>query len=308
MSAADQGMDAKKMGAIGYLLKPANIEQLGNAFQTIEQFLAQTVKNLLVVVDDEVHQNKILELVGDENIQIKVASTMAMQHLESLAYDCIIIDMDLKEGSASKLLEQIHHKPNFRETPVIIYAERDLTPNEELLLSQCADEFPVKSVSSLERLLDETTLFLHQIETSLPDNKRNMLQMVHDKTLILKHKKVLIIDDDIRNAFALATVLEEHDMEVISATNGEQGLTLLDEHTDIAIILMDIMMPKMDGYETIQQIRQQHHHHNLPIIALTAKAMKGDRAKCIEAGANDYLSKPVNNDKLLSLLRVWLYR
>ena len=310
MSAVDQNMEAKMMGAIGYLLKPVSVEQIGEAFKTIERFLTKTEKNLLVVVDNESHQQKILELVGGENIQIKTAATAATacQYLQTITYDCIILDMDIEQGSGSQLLEQMQQKKGPCQIPIIAYADRDLTADEEALLLQCADELPIKSVHSPERLLDEATLFLHQIEANLPADKRHMLRMVHDKSAILKHKKALIVDDDMRNIFALANVLEERDMEVVIASDGVEAISVLEQNNDIAIILMDIMMPEMDGYEAIQQIRQQPYYHHLPIIALTAKAMKDDRAKCIEAGANDYLSKPVDTDKLLSLMRVWLHR
>jgi signal transduction histidine kinase/DNA-binding response OmpR family regulator len=304
---------ARRMGAIGYLLKPVTMEQLGEVFQKIERFLTKTVKNLLVITDVELHQQKIAELVGGEHIQLQVATTtdtvcQQIYHTHTINYDCIILDMDIENGSGSKLLEQMHQKESSCKIPLIAYAERDLSPSEEALLLRCADKLPIKSAQSPERLLDEVTLFLHQIEANLPINKRNMLQIIHDKRAILKHKKVLIIDDDMRNTFALATVLEEFDMEVVVASDGEEGLTVLKEHDDIAIIIMDIMMPEMDGYETMQKIREQPHYKNLPIIALTAKAMKGDKAKCIEAGANDYLAKPVDTDRILSLMRVWLYR
>jgi len=311
MSAASpqQNMDAQRMGAIGYLLKPVSMEQLGKAFQKIEQFLTTTVKNLLVISDIESHQQKILELVEGENIQTQLTATISnvCQQLQTTAYDCIILDIDIENGSGCELLEQMQQEKTC-QTPIIVYADRDLTPNEEALLLRCADEIPIKSVQSPERLLDEATLFLHQIEANLPTEKRNMLQMVHDKTAILRQKKVLIVDDDVRNIFALATVLEDHDMEVVTGTNGKEGLAMLNENDDIAIVLMDIMMPEMDGYEALQKIRQQPRYRQLPIIALTAKAMKGDKTKCIEAGANDYLAKPVDTDKLLSLMRVWLYR
>ncbi|HIE00202.1 MAG TPA: response regulator, partial [Thiotrichaceae bacterium] len=191
---------------------------------------------------------------------------------------------------------------------VIVYAERDLTAEEEGLLLQCADHLPVKAVCSSERLLDEATLFLHQVEANLSAPKRKMLRMVHDKESILNQKKVLIVDDDVRNVFALATVLEDKNMEVLAGNNGLEALTLLEEYSDISIVLMDIMMPEMDGYEAMRKIRQQPQYRKLPIIALTAKAMKGDKTKCIDAGANDYLSKPVDTEKLISLMRVWLYR
>ncbi|RKZ77524.1 MAG: histidine kinase, partial [Candidatus Parabeggiatoa sp. nov. 1] len=310
MSAANHSMDAKKMGAIGYLLKPVTTEQLGDAFKTIEQFMTRTVKNLLVVVDIESHQQKILELVGGEDIQSKLALTIAaaFQHLQTVTFDCIVLDMDIEQGSGSKLLEQMRKEPDLCKMPVIVYAERDLTPSEEALLLQCADSLLIKSVRSAERLLDEATLFLHQVEAKLPSDKRNMLRMVHDKEAILRNKKVLIVDDDVRNSFALATVLEDNEMEIVCGNNGKEGLATLEKHEDVAIVLMDIMMPEMDGYEAMREIRKQLRYRQLPIIALTAKAMKDDKVKCLEAGANDYLSKPVDTDKLLSLMRVWLYR
>ncbi len=228
--------------------------------------------------------------------------------MQTVSYDCIILDIDIEQGSGSKLLEMMHQDLSHCQTPIIVYTDRDLTTEEETLLMRCSDEIPIKAVSSPERLLDEATLFLHQIEAKLPVNKRDMLHMVHDKEAILKYKKVLIVDDDVRNIYALATVLEECDMEAICSVNGQEGLDELKQHDDIAIILMDIMMPEMDGYEAMREIRKQPKYRKLPIIALTAKAMKDDKAKCIEAGANDYLTKPVDADKLMSLMQVWLYR
>ncbi|MDM8565850.1 response regulator [Candidatus Halobeggiatoa sp. HSG11] len=312
MSAADdQSMDAKKMGAIGYLLKPVTMEKLGEAFKKIESFLSETVKKMLIVADNETHQQKIIELVGNDELQIQVAvsTANACQELQITVYDCVILDMDVEQNSGGKFLEKMQQAKNHPcQIPIIVYANRDLTTDEEALLMRCSDEIPIKSVSSPERLLDEATLFLHQIESKLPIEKRNMLKVVHDKEAILKDKRVLIIDDDVRNVYALATVLEECDMEVICATNGKNGLDKLQQEEGIAIVLMDIMMPEMDGYEAMRNIRKQSKYHKLPIIALTAKAMKDDKAKCIEAGANDYLTKPVDADKLMSLMRVWLYR
>ncbi|HID98957.1 MAG TPA: response regulator [Thiotrichaceae bacterium] len=310
ISASEQSVKAKKMGAIGYLHKPVNMEQLGETFQKIEQFIAKTVKNLLVVVDNEPHQQNILDLLGSGDIQITlaVATAAALQHLKRALFDCIILDMDIEQGSGIKLLEQMQQEEGLCQTPLIVCADRELTSSEEALLLQCADHLPVKAVSSPERLLEEATLFLHQLETNLPKEKRNMLRMMHDKEAILANKKVLIVDDDARNTFALATVLEEKNIEIIAGNTGNEALELLDKHPDIALVLMDIMMPEMDGYEAMQKIRTQERFRKLPIIALTAKAMKGDKAKCIEAGANDYLSKPVDTDKLISLMRVWLYR
>jgi PAS domain S-box-containing protein len=311
MSAAtDQEMDAKQMGAIGYLLKPINIEQLGKAFKKIERFITQKVKNILLVVDDESHQQEIIDLVDNKNVESVLAMTKAeaIEQLHATSFDCIIVDLDVEQESGIQLLEQLCKEDRLSHIPVILYADRDLKQQEEILLRQCGDNITVKSVRSQARLLDETTLFLHQFEANLSEEKRDLLHQVHDKEAILRHKKVLIVDDDIRNLFALVTVLEDKEMEAIAATNGQEALELLEKHPDIAIVLMDLMMPEMDGYEAMRKIRKQPSYYQLPIIALTAKAMKGDRAKCIEAGANDYLAKPVDSDKLLSLLRVWLYR
>ena len=307
---AQNTLDATKMGAIGFLQKPVNIEQLGEVFKKIEHFINKAVKEVLVIVDNEPHQQKILELVSGDNIEIKVAVTRAtaLGHLKERFFDCIILDIEIEQGSGGQLLEKMQQEEGLCQTPVIVYANRELTPDEEALLLQCSDHLPVKTVQSSERLLDEATLFLHQVEAHLPTQKRQMLRMVHDKESILTHKKILIVDDDVRNVFALATVLEEKNMEVIAGNNGLEALELLAEQPDISIVLMDIMMPEMDGYEAMRKIRKQPQHRKLPIIALTAKAMKGDKAKCIDAGANDYLSKPVDTDKLISLMRVWLYR
>jgi CheY-like chemotaxis protein len=310
MSASEQERDAKKMGAIGYLLKPINMEQLGKAFQKIEHFMTETVKHLLIVVDKQQRQQEMLDLISHGDVQATVATTLkeASQQLHQTEFDCMVLDLDIEQGTGIELLQQLYHEDTLSQVPVIIYADRDLSELEETRLRQCAENITVKAVKSPERLLDEATLFLHQLEANLSQDKRKMLQMVHDKEAILKNKKVLVVDDDTRNVFALVTVLEDKDMDVVVGKNGHDALRLLKEHDDIDLILMDIMMPEMDGYEAIQKIRTQLQFRKLPILALTAKAMKGDKVKCIEAGANDYLSKPVDTDKLISLMRVWLYQ
>jgi signal transduction histidine kinase/CheY-like chemotaxis protein/methyl-accepting chemotaxis protein len=308
ISASEQSLEAAKMGAIGYLHKPVNMEQLGAAFNKIEQFLKQQPKKLLAIVENEVEQQKMIQLLDGEDIQITsvMTKTAALQQLQKTAFDCMVLDMNLESQSVCELIHQMQETD--RQIPIIIYTENGLIPSEELQLQRCAEQHPIKSVSSPERLLDEVTLFLHQLEARLPNEKRQLLRRVHDKAAILKHKKVLIVDDDMRNVYALATVLEDNNMEVIIGENGQEALNKLQQDDEIAIVLMDVMMPGMDGYEAMRQIRQQPRYRKLPIIALTAKAMKGDKAKCIEAGANDYLSKPVDVDKLISLMRVWLYR
>ena len=310
MSAQDQSLEAKKMGAIGYLLKPVNMSELAEAFKKIEGFIIKTLKNLLLVVDNKSHHKAILEIASGEQIQTSFAETLTQAHhlLQTAQFDCIVVDIEVEKDSGIKLLEQLGNEEQLSQIPVILYADRELTAFESQRLQQCENNLTIKAVRSQERLLDEATLFLHQIEANLPKEKRKMLRIVHDNEAILANKKVLIIDDDVRNAFTLATVLEDRNMEVVAGSNGKEGLALLEAHDDITIILMDIMMPELDGYKTMQAIRKHPRYSKLPIIALTAKAMKGDKAKCIEAGANDYISKPIDTSKLISLMRVWLYR
>ena len=310
MSAYDRDSDAKQMGAIGYLHKPVNMEELGNAFQKIERFMAKNVKNLLILVDDEQHQQQITSLVGERDIQTSLAKTKddALQQMKKTTYECFILDVDTEQATVLKLLEEIYKDDKLSQIPVIIYSDRELTETEDALLQRVGGNITIKEVRSPERLLDEATLFLHQIAANLPEEKQEMLRKVHDKEAIFKGKKVLIVDDDIRNTFALMTVLEDINMQVVVGYTGKEALELLEQESNIDIVLMDIMMPEMDGYEAMQKIREQSRFRKLPIIALTAKAMKGDKGKCIEAGANDYLAKPLDTDKLLSLMRVWLYR
>jgi signal transduction histidine kinase/CheY-like chemotaxis protein len=310
MSASDLTRDAKKMGAIGYSLKPINMAELSEAFKKIQQFISKSLKKILLVVDNEPRFKEILDIVGSGKVQTTLAETVAQanEYLNKTPFDCIVVDIDVENSSGIELLKQLYQEDNLSQIPVILYALRELTTAENQALQQCETHLTVKAVKSRERLLDETTLFLHQVEANLPQDKRNMLHKVHDKEAILKNKKVLIVDDDMRNTFALATVLEDKQMEVVVAENGKEALKLLEKQPDINIVLMDIMMPEMDGYKAMQKMRAQERLNKLPIIALTAKAMKGDKTKCIEAGANDYLSKPVDTDKLISLMRVWLYQ
>ncbi len=196
---------------------------------------------------------------------------------------------------------------NLPDLPVIVYTGKELSPKEETQLRKVSDAIIVKEASSPERLLAETALFLHRVEANLPEQKRRMLEQLHRRDPVLAGRKVLVVDDDVRNIFALTSVLESHEMQVVHAENGREGIELLDGTPGIEVVLMDIMMPGMDGYEAIREIRQDERFKSLPIIALTAKAMKADRDRCIEAGASDYISKPLDVDQLLSLLRVWLY-
>ncbi len=311
ISASDQDRDARRMGAIGYLLKPVSMAELSEAFHRLESFIARDIRNLLVVTGNERQREEILGLVGSEDVNALIAESgeTAWNLLQQQEVDCIILDLDVEQARGIHLLERLANEEDFSAIPVIVHAGRELSPEEEAILHRLEAQLTIKEVHTPERLLDEATLFLHQLEAKLPKEKRKMLRGVHDKEAILVGKKVLVVDDDMRNTFALATILEDRDMEVEVAKDGKEALEILErEHEAFDLVLMDIMMPEMDGYEAMQRIRQQERFRRLPIIALTAKAMKGDKAKCIEAGANDYLSKPVDTDKLMSLMRVWLYR
>src|SRR3954462_3032359 len=221
----------------------------------------------------------------------------------------MVLDLGLSGGSDGfDLLEKVKGDPTMNEIPIIIYTGKTLSPAEETQLRKFAETIIVKDVKSPERLLDETALFLHRVEARMPEQKRRMLERLHNADAVFAGKHVLVVDDDVRNIFSLTSVLEDHGMVVSFAENGRDGIAKLEEIPGIDLVLMDVMMPEMDGYETMQAIRQKPQFSSLPIIALTAKAMKGDREKCIAAGASDYITKPVDTDQLLSLMRVWLYR
>ena len=310
ISASEHSAEAKLLGAIGYLAKPVNMKELTKAFKKIAQFIAKTVKTVLIVGDNPQRTQTILAVVKSEQVDVTIAisKAQAQDEMMKMVYDCLILDAEVEQNTGIEWLDYLHADDTLSQIPLIIYAEKDLTPQQEAIIHRCADSLTVKAVQSLERLLDEVTLFLHQVAAYLPQEKRQMLYLVHNKEAVLSNKKALVVDDDVRNTFALMTLLEDKKMEVLAAYNGKEALKLLEEHPDIDIVLMDIMMPEMDGYEAMRQIRIKPQFRKLPIIALTAKAMKGDKSKCIEAGANDYITKPVDTNKLTSLLRVWLYQ
>jgi CheY-like chemotaxis protein len=265
---------------------------------------------LLVIEDDEIERQSIVELLLHDDIELAAVGTgaEALQRLTDGAFDCCVVDLRLPDMSGFELLERIQADPALRDIPVVVFTGKELSGEEEARLRLVAKSVVVKDVQSPERLFDETALFLHRVVADLPDQKRNLLERLHGSNDVLKHRKVLVVDDDARNIFALATVLENQEMDVVSATNGRQAIDLIQATPDLSVVLMDIMMPEMDGYETMREIRRQPELRTLPILALTAKAMKGDREKCLQAGASDYIAKPVNTDQLLSLLRVWLHR
>ncbi|MEI6206484.1 MAG: response regulator [Desulfuromonadales bacterium] len=300
---------AMRMGAIGYVTKPVTSEQLDNVFGTLESAIAKTMKMLLIVEDNEEEAKAMVALLEERDVAIKVAETgvKAIELLSREKFDCIVLDLGLADMGAFDLLEKIKKIDPECSIPVIIHTGRVLTPEDEKRLHHYAESIIIKGAKSPERLLNEVTLFLHVVESSLAPEKQHMIRSALDKEAMFTGKRILIVDDDMRNIFSLSSVLEEKGLVLFEAENGREALKLLDEHPDIDLVLMDIMMPEMDGYETSRCIRKDPRFFSLPIIALTAKAMKGDREECLKAGASDYISKPVDMHKLFSLLRVWLY-
>jgi len=297
-------------GAFAYLVKEPTTAGLEAAFDRIKEFTVPRTRRLLVVEDNDIERDAVTELLGYEDIEIVPAGNgdEALAALHDQAFDCVVLDLRLPDMTGFELLERMRAEPALAAVPVVVFTGKDLSQDEQARLNTMAKSIVLKDVQSPERLLDETALFLHRVVTELPVEKQAMLERLHNSSEVLRGRKVLVVDDDARNIFALTSVLENHEVEVISATNGRQAIEIIQQTPDLAMVLMDIMMPEMDGYETMREIRKEPQFRTLPILALTAKAMKGDREKCLDAGASDYISKPVNTDQLLSLMRVWLFR
>jgi HAMP domain-containing protein/CheY-like chemotaxis protein/signal transduction histidine kinase len=297
-------------GAFAFVTKPTTPEGLETAIARIRQYATPRRKQLLVVEDDPAQQLSIEALLGHDDIEVVLASTGAdaLAAVEERAFDCLVLDLRLPDMTGFELLDELGKLPFRNELPVVVFTGKDLTPEEDARLHMLARSVIVKDVESPERLLDETALFLHRIVSDLPAEKQKMLDRLHRSDEALIGRKVLVVDDDVRNIFALSSVLERRGMSVLTAGTGREAIAIIESTLDLSIVLMDIMMPEMDGYETMQVIRQNPLFRRLPIIALTAKAMKGDREKCLEAGASEYLAKPVNTEQLLSALRMWLHR
>ncbi|MEI6126288.1 MAG: response regulator, partial [Pseudomonadota bacterium] len=309
ISAADSTLDAMKMGAIGFFTKPVSMAMIDEAFEKIKGLISRQVKSLLIIEDDETQRMGIREMItsGDVHISEAASGGEALRLLRERPFDCIVLDLGLPDMAGIDLLARIKEDERLRTLPVIIYTGRELTTQERSIVNQYAEKIIIKGVHSADKLLDETALFLHRVEKDLPEEMRRIIRMTHDKEAAFIGKKILIVDDDMRNVYALSSVIEEKGMDVVIAKNGRECLAQLNDHKDVDLILMDIMMPEMDGYETTRAIRAKEGVKKLPIIALTAKAMRGDRDKCVAAGASDYLAKPVDIEKLLSMLRVWMY-
>jgi len=297
-------------GAFSFITKPTTPLELEAALSRIKDYASPRRKRLLVVEDNPAEQLSVKELLGHDDIDVEVVQTGA----EALAaagegsFDCMVLDLRLPDMNGFDVLERLRDTPSLSDLPVVVFTGKELSLEEDTRLRVLARSVVVKGVESPERLLDETALFLHRVVADLPSEKQHMLERLHSSDEALVDKKVLVVDDDVRNIFALSSVLERCGMIVLTAGTGREAIETLESTRDVAILLMDIMMPEMDGYETMQVIRQNPSFRRLPIIALTAKAMKGDREKCLEAGASEYLAKPVNTEQLLSALRMWLHR
>jgi CheY-like chemotaxis protein len=297
-------------GAFAHITKPVTADTLADAMARIKEYVDPRPKRLLVVEDNPAEQVGIVTLLDCKDIEIQVVGTggQALAALADTNFDCMVVDLRLPDMSGFDLLERMGSTPPLQEVPVVVFTGKELSPEEDARLHTLARSVVLKDVESPERLLDETALFLHRVVTDLPPEKQRMLERLHDSDEALVDKKVLVVDDDVRNIFALSSVLERRGMTVLTAETGRAAIDTLEATPDVAIVLMDIMMPEMDGFETMQVIRNNTAFRRLPIIALTAKAMKGDREKCLEAGASEYLAKPVNTEQLLSALRMWLHR
>jgi signal transduction histidine kinase/DNA-binding response OmpR family regulator/HAMP domain-containing protein len=308
ISAAEDRHRARKMGAYGVLEKPASRDDIVQSLKRLASFVERPVKKLLLVEDDARERASLVELVGSSGVDTVAVGTgqEALAALESDEFRCMVLDLGLPDMNGFDLLQRIKKNKAWHDLPIIVYTGRDLSKREETQLKRLSETIILKDVKSPERLLDETALYLHRSESELTDPQKKMISLLHEGVPELAGRKILVVDDDIRNIFALTAALERYNVTVQYAENGRDGLDLLGKTPDVDVVLMDIMMPELDGYEVMRRIRQKEEWKELPIIALTAKAMRSDRDKCIQAGASDYISKPVEMDKLLSMLRVWL--
>jgi HAMP domain-containing protein/CheY-like chemotaxis protein/signal transduction histidine kinase len=299
-----------RQGAISYMSKPVTQERINEEFVRVQQFLQRGQRSLLVVEDNEAQRQQIISLIDNSDVVITAVDNgkAALEVLKAGHFDCMVLDLSLPDMDGIELLNHMSEDERLRDLPVVIYTAKDLNESEVGKLSSLAKTVVVKDARSPERLVQETALFLHRSPAALPEDQRRMLQDAEQAVAELAGRKVLIVDDDLRNIFALTTVLERYSMEVVFAENGRDGIDILENDSKIEIVLMDVMMPEMDGYDTMRAIRKNERFRNLPIITLTAKAMKGDRDKCLAAGASDYITKPVDVPQLLSLMRVWLSR
>ncbi len=303
---------AIRMGAVGVLTKPLQTKQmLDDTISSLIKYAQRTTKQVLVIARDEQRQATFSDLIVDDDVELRFASDhdKAIEQINQKRPDLVVLDLEIGISKGFDLIDEVYSQiESTRDMPMVVYCTETLNKKEELNLKRLCQTLPLKEVRSIERLLDEVVLFLHRPVAAMPTEKRQILERLHEATPVLAGKKVLIVDDDIRNIFAMTSILERFDMSILSAETGRTAIELLQNTPDIDVVLMDIMMPDMDGYDTMRAVRRLSKFRSLPIIALTAKAMKGDREKCIDAGASDYISKPVDTDQLLGMLRTWLFR
>ncbi|HLN22009.1 MAG TPA: response regulator [Bacteroidales bacterium] len=309
MSGYEETLEAYNKGAIGYLMKPVTKEKIETAIDQMQSYMSGNIRNLLIIEDDSNLRKSIRVLLDARDINITESTTAedAISQISEKHFDCIVLDLGLPDVTGFEMLRELKNK-NIKVPPVVVYTGKELTREENAELQHYTQNIIIKGVKSEERLLDETALFLHRVIKDMPEHQRKIMSNLYDKEEMFRGKKILIVDDDMRNVFAITSVLEAGHMNVISAADGKKALQILEKKPDFDLILMDIMMPEMDGYETVRRIRKSTKMRNIPIIMLTAKAMKEDRDKSLAAGANDYLSKPVDVGKLLNLMRIWLYQ
>ena len=308
VSGEDRGDAAMHLGAVGYAKKPVTREELKAVFGRLEEKFTQRVKRVLLVEDDALQRESIAHLIGDDDIEITAVErgAEALQALHASSYDCMIIDLKLPDMQGNDLLRRMSAEESYSFPPVIVYTGRNLTRDEEADLLKYSRSIIIKGARSPERLLDEVSLFLHQVESKLSKERQSMLKTARSRDRFFDGRRVLLVDDDVRNIFALTSALEQKGMSVEAARNGFEALEKLEAVADIDLVLMDVMMPGMDGLEATRRIRADPRWQKLPIVAVTAKAMKDDQEQCLQAGANDYLAKPIELDRLYSLLRVWM--
>ena len=308
ISVADHMQTALELGAVGYALKPVAREELIEAFARVEQKLQMRAQRVLVVEDDPALRESIGLLLKADDIEITAAGTVAeaLEHLAARTFDCMVMDLMLPDASGYDLLEQMAAGDKYAFPPVIVYTGRALTRDEEQRLRRYSRSIIIKGAKSPERLVDEVTLFLHRVEASLPPDQQRLLSQARQREAVFEGRRILLVEDDVRNIFALSSVLEPLGAKIIVTRNGREALDFLARDADVDIVLMDLMMPEMDGLTATREIRKQPALRDLPIIALTAKAMVDDRKNCLDAGANDYIAKPIDVAKLVSLCRVWM--
>ncbi|WP_225978976.1 response regulator, partial [Paracidovorax cattleyae] len=313
VSVADYSQEALGLGAMGYALKPVKRDELVQALQRMEAKFTQALRRVLVVEDDDRQRESMRHLLANGDVEIVGAETAqrALQLLRESTFDCMVMDLNLPDLSGYELLEQMAGQEEVAFPPVIVYTGRSLSRDEEQRLRRFSKSIIIKDARSPERLLDEVTLFLHQVESSLPAERQQMLRLARDREATFEGRSILVVEDDVRNIFALSSVLEPTGAKVQIARNGREALEALErsqsgDAPQVDLVLMDIMMPEMDGFTAMREIRKRQEWRRLPIIALTAKAMKDDQEKCLAAGANDYIAKPLDVEKLLSLVRVWM--